>query len=339
MMQVERFSGDPAAWDSFAESQRGYTHYHRYGWRTVMESVFGHTGIYLVARRDDKTIAGVLPLIRLRSALFGHQLCSMPFLNYGGALGDDDAVRALTTAALDEARRQRIDVVELRSRVPLPIDLPVSTHKITATLELSPGHPELFWKALPSSVRNQVRKPQKAGVEMRFGADQIIPFFHVFARNMRDLGTPTHTVALFEAIARTFPQDVIFGCGYVDGVAVAGGCAIVWGSEIEMVWGSTLREYNRSHAPNMLLYWSFMELACQRGLRVFNFGRCTAGSSTHRFKRQWGARDEPLYWYGPHVAQLADEGAAEKWGPRVWRHLPLPVANRIGPLVRRGISA
>src|SRR5690606_39786963 len=58
---------------------------------------------------------------------------------------------------------------------------------------------------------------------------------------------------------------------------------------------SSLREYNWK-APNMLLYWSFREELSRRGVGVFNCGRCTPGGGTHRFKLQWGGRDEPLCW-------------------------------------------
>jgi serine/alanine adding enzyme len=338
-IRVEAFSGSADEWDRFAEQQDGYTHYHKLGWRGVMKRAFGHDGVYLAARDTAGSLVGVLPLIRMRSMLFGRQLCSMPFLNYGGPIGSDAAIRALTVAAQAEAEREGTKTLEFRARRQLPIDLPCSTHKITVTIDLSNTGSKDFWKSLPSAVRNQVRKPQKAGVTMRFGADQMKPFFDVFARNMRDLGTPTHPLRLFAEIAKEFPDDAIFGCAYVDGTPVAGGCAIKWGNELEMVWGSALREYNKTHAPNMLMYWSFMERACELGMNVFNFGRCTANEGTHRFKRQWGGQDDQLYWYGPHVNELAHGSTAERLGPKVWKYLPLPIANLIGPYVRRGISA
>src|SRR5258708_7303526 len=75
-------------WDEFVRSQGGWTHFHLIGWRTVIGRVFGHECVYLVARDvTSERIAAVLPLVRVRSLLFGHYLVSMPFLNYGGPLG------------------------------------------------------------------------------------------------------------------------------------------------------------------------------------------------------------------------------------------------------------
>jgi hypothetical protein len=157
---------------------------------------------------------------------------------------------------------------------------------------------------------------------------------------MRDLGTPTQSKRLFHAIARTFGDDVWFGCAYLDGQPIAGGCAFRWGNEIEMTWASSLRAYNKV-SPNMLLYWSFMERAVGAGLRTFNFGRCTPDGGTYRFKKQWGSRDEPLWWYdfsnrGTATTPSPDDGAYA-WGPRVWKKLPTAVATAIGPRIVRYI--
>lgn len=338
---VERFAGPPEAWDRFVRAQRGWTHFHLHGWRDVIERVYGHECIYLVAR-DGEAIAGVLPLVRVRSALFGHYLVSMPFLNYGGPLGSDEAVRALAEEARRLAESGGVKLLELRSRRELPVALEASHRKITVLLDLpGDGDAQRLWKALDAKVRSQVRRPQKEGVTMRFGRDQVAPFFEVFARHMRDLGTPTQPLRLFEAIAAAFPDDAWFGCAYLGETPVACGAGFLWDGEFEMTWASALREHSRI-APNMLVYWSFMERAMAAGARVFNFGRCTPGAGTHRFKRQWGSRDEPLWWYGwtPSAAPAAtpspDDGAWS-WGPRLWRHLPEPVATALGPRIVRYI--
>jgi hypothetical protein len=89
------------------------------------------------------------------------------------------------------------------------------------------------------------------------------------------------------------------------------------------------------------LYWSFLERAVETGVRIFNFGRCTPGGGTHRFKRQWGSRDEQLWWYqvsrDDTAATPSPDDAKYSWGPRLWRKLPLPVATALGPRIVRFI--
>lgn len=339
-MRVEHFSGPSREWDELVRGQTGWSHFHLFAWKQVIERVFHHECIYLGARDEAGQLAGVLPLVRVRSLLFGHYLVSMPFVNYGGPLGSETAVMALVPYAANLARRDGVKLLELRSRVPLPVSLPVSHRKITVLLELPPGDTDALWRRLDAKVRSQVRRPQKEGVRVSFGPEQVEPFFRIFSRHMRDLGTPTQPRRLFETLAEVFPDDVWFGCAYYGGRAVAGGCGFRWGSEFEMTWASALTEYKRI-APNMLLYWSFIDRAIQEGVGTFNFGRCTPGSGTHRFKLQWGARDTPLWWYDlaqtPGAVTPSPNDSAFAWGPRIWKRLPERLANALGPAIVRYI--
>ncbi len=338
-LQIGIYDGDSREWDSFVRGAHGWTHFHLLGWRRVIERVFGHRCVYLAARERDGRLGGVLPLVRLKSALFGHYLVSMPFVNYGGPLGESRVVRGLADHAVGLAQGRRADLLELRSRVELDVGLPVSRRKITVLLEL-PDSPEALWRCFRSKLRSQIRRPEKEGVHIRFGLDQVEPFFAVFSHHMRDLGTPTQPLRLFQTIAEEFPEDVWFGCAYLRDLPVAAGCGLRWGQEFEMSWASSLRKYNRL-APNMLLYWRFIQRAISTGVRIFNFGRCTPGGGTHRFKSQWGGADQPLPWHqhsttGRASTPSPDEGLY-RLGPAIWRRLPLRMANALGPHIVRSI--
>jgi FemAB-related protein (PEP-CTERM system-associated) len=245
----------------------------------------------------------------------------------------------VTAAAVGIANRDRVKLLELRSGIPLPIDLPVSHRKITVVLDLAPT-PEATFKGFEAKLRSQIRRPQKEGVTVQFGAEQVPAFFEVFAHHMRDLGTPTQSRRLFEEIAAEFGDDVWFSCAYLRGRPVAAGCGFRFGSEFEMTWASSLRAFNRE-APNMLVYWSCMERAIAEGLTRFNFGRCSRGSGTHRFKMQWGGREEELWWYGhardAQATTPSPNDGAYSWGPRIWQKLPTPVATLLGPRIVRFI--
>jgi len=337
-LTVERFHDQPAEWDTFVRSQPGWTHFHLFGWRRVFERVFSHECPYLAARDADGRLAGVLPLVRVKSLLFGHFLVSQPFVNYGGPLGSDPAIQSLVAEAVRIAQADGVKLLELRSRGPLPVEMPVSHRKVTVVLDLH-SDPDRTFKGFDSKLRSQIRRPLKEGVLVKFGRDQVGPFFRVFARHMRDLGTPTQPLALFEALAQEFQDDMWIGCAYLGELPVAAGIGFRWGDEFEMTWASSLHSHSRL-APNMLLYWSFMERCSVEHVSLFNFGRTSPGSGTHRFKLQWGSREEPLHWY-QHQAGLAQtpspDDARYAWGPRLWQRLPVPIATALGPRIVRGI--
>ncbi len=336
-LEVRPYVGSGATWDAVGAAQSGWTVFHRWAWKSVMEKALGHECLYWGAYQPDGTLAGILPLVRVRSPLFGHYLVSLPFVNYGGPLGTQDAVGALARAAVDRARLDRVKLLELRSRVALPIELPVSHRKITVCLEL-PDSDEALMKRFPAKLRSQVRRPDKEGVQVRFGPDQVEPFYQVFSAHMHALGTPVMPRRLFAALPEAFGDDVWFGVGYLGDVPIACGAGFRWGDEFEMTWASSLSAYNRISA-NMGVYWAFMRRAIGLGLRVFNFGRCSPGSGTHRFKSQWTAVDEALYWYQWSASGVASTPSPDtgplSWAPRVWSRLPRTVVDTAGPWLSR----
>jgi FemAB-related protein (PEP-CTERM system-associated) len=265
----------------------------------------------------------------------------MPFLNYGGPLGTPEAVRALAAEAVRLGRASGVRLLELRSRVDLGLALPVSRRKITVVLEL-PDTAEALHRSFSAKLRSQIRRPQKDGVEVRTGVDKplVADFHRVFAHHMRDLGTPALPRAFFDAVARRFGIDAWFVVAYLRGRPIAGGAGVCWNGESEIVWASALRSY-ASLAANMLVYWKAMEHAIDAGCRWFNFGRCSPGSGSHRFKQQWGGGDVPLWWYQDSpvgaTATPSPDSAGMRLATSFWRYLPVRLASLLGGRILRGI--
>ena len=81
---------DAKAWDAYALARGVEGHFHAYPWRNVIWKALRHRPHYLIAQRRG-AVTGILPLFDVRSRLFGRSLISVPFLNGGGILADDDA--------------------------------------------------------------------------------------------------------------------------------------------------------------------------------------------------------------------------------------------------------
>lgn len=101
---LDRTAAAEQEWDAFVEAAPHGTFCHLSGWRHVLEKVMRHRTTYLVVRPAGGAISGVLPLVRLRSLIFGQRLVSLPYLNDGGPLGDDAAASMLVDAAVERAR-------------------------------------------------------------------------------------------------------------------------------------------------------------------------------------------------------------------------------------------
>jgi FemAB-related protein (PEP-CTERM system-associated) len=324
-------------WDAFVARDPGATFCHLGAWHAIMTDVLRNECLYLAALDSTGEWEGVLPLVRVRAPLLGHYLVSMPFLNAGGPIGTLPARLALADAAVAEGKRSGADLVELRARAAVPGAMRLSQRKITVALPL-PGTADALWDSFSSKLKSQIRRPQKAGFEARFGLEQREAFYHVFARTMRALGTPVLPADLFESIAVRLADHVVFGVVYSASEPVAAGCGFMWRDSFELTWAAALREHSAA-APNMLLYWSFMSHLIGRGVHTFDFGRCTPGGGTHRFKQQWGGGDVALPWAQWTSRNVAAPPTPDRPVFRVaaacWRRLPLALTNTIGPIIAR----
>lgn len=362
-------SEDRKGWDDYAVSHPDSTHSHLSGWKEVIEGTYRHSGHYLLAEEHSQ-IVGILPLIHMRTPFLGSLLCSMPFLNYGGILSDSPvSAEALLQEAVNIASRLGAHRIELRQPVPLscqgsrlPVPMTERAHKVRMVLPLS-GPAEAFHGLLKSKLKSQIRRPLKEGMTVKIGGAELADdFYAVFARNMRDLGSPVHSAKLFRQIFRHLDEGprapaepsaeagserspraqcarVRIGVVYHRDGPVAVGLIVAFKQTVEIPWASSLRDYNR-FSPNMLLYWSLIEYAIKIGCRQFDFGRSTPEEGTYRFKEQWGAAPKPLHWYVIGARQNADRILSDNdskmrgWAASLWSRLPLSAANRIGPWIR-----
>ncbi len=331
---------DARAWNDLVARSAGGTAFHRVEWLQVMAQTLGHTALALEARDSTGALCAVLPLVRVQSRLFGSYLVAVPFASYGGPVGDPTGVEALAIHAIAEARHRRIALLELRARTPLastPDRFIVSNRKLTVTLSLEGGAAEVF-KRFSAKLRSQVRRSEKDGVTVRVSPQQPAEFHRVYAEHMRDLGTPALPRRFFESLAARYGDDMVFAIASLNGVPIACGAGFRYGEEFEITWASALRAYNKL-SPNMAMYWQLMAHLAETGVRTFNFGRCTEGSGTHKFKRQWGGEDEVLHWYQWRAAGAPEAtpaaGGRFSLAQAVWTRLPLPVANVVGPRLAR----
>jgi FemAB-related protein (PEP-CTERM system-associated) len=331
---------DQVEWDDFVDASADAEAYHPYRWRSVYERVFGHRCLYLIARDKGGAVTGVLPLVQLKSVLFGNFLVSLPCFNYAGSLASDETVRgALIEAAAAAAKDAGAGHVELRHRARVSLNLPYRDDKVSMLLDL-PDSSEALWNGFSSKLRAQVRRPGKEGATSEDGGVELLDeFYAVFSRNMRDLGTPVYPKQLFSEILETFPEQSRVFVVKLDGKSCAAGFTFGFRGCLEIPCASALREFNRV-SVNMLLYWSVLQHAISAGYKQFDFGRSTVDAGTYRFKKQWGARPEQLRWHyslpsGAALPALNPQNPKFRLATRLWQKLPVSVANILGPRIVR----
>ena len=330
---------DAGQWASFAGRMATCSHHMRWDWKQVMEDGFRWPTYYLMAEEGGE-IVGLLPLVWQKSFLFGSFLTSLPFLSGGGILASSKAAEdALLKEAIALAGRLGARHLELRFRNDPRLGLPTKTNKVALTRAIGPDSEEML-RNLPHKVRSDVRKAMQSGFTAELlGEEALDDFYRIFAINMRELGTPVYSKRFFQEILKAFPSVTHICLVRLGGKTVAASFLMGYREVIEAGWSASLYEYLRLK-PNMFLYWSTFCLAGRKGYRVFDFGRSSVGSGTHRFKLQWGSQEVPLYWAywlpeGTASPELNPQNPRYRVAIKVWSRLPVGVTKILGPRVAR----
>lgn len=325
-----------SAWTTYVAQHPAANLYHLLGWRDVIVKSFGHNCIYFIAELDS-SIVGILPVVQLNSKLFGNFLVSQAFFNYGGALGDSEAIEdKLMKAAASEAASLGCSHVEFRDDFQRAA-MPFRSDKVSMMLSL-PDTSEKLWSEIGSKLRAQIKRPQKENCSCKIGGVEMLDdFYHVFAINMRDLGTPVYGKQFFRNILEEFDTTSNLVVIYWQAKPVASAFLVGDRGVLEIPWASSLRSANHL-GVNMLLYWKVLEFAITKNYQWFDFGRSTVDAGTYKFKRQWGAKPRQLYWHywlegGGDLPKLNPTNPKFKIVIEIWKRLPIFVTKILGPML------
>ena len=328
-------------WDAFVAEARGATFFHRAGWKAVIESAFGHTCYFFYAQRRGN-IVGVLPLVHIKTLLFGNRLISTGFTVSGGPVAvDDEAYAALDSQA--DALAEELDVDYLEYRGPTP-QHPHWAHNaglyVNFSRPIGPD-PDKDMLAIPRKQRAMVRKGIKAGLTSVID-DDVERLHDVYAVSVRNLGTPVFAKAYFQAIKESFGADIDIVTIEHQGRAVASVMNFYFRDQVLPYYGGGT-EVARNLAANDFMYWEVMRRAVKRGCRLFDFGRSKIGTGAFAFKKNWGFEPTPLT-YQFKLRKIDALPEVNPLNPKyrlfiaAWKRLPIGLAKLIGPHIVRNLG-
>jgi FemAB-related protein (PEP-CTERM system-associated) len=331
---------DRERWDSFVRGCPDATFFHLSGWEAIMKDVFRHRTWYLFAERGARIVA-VLPLVEIKSKLFGHALTSLPFCAYGGIAGAADAVTELEVHAESIARDLGVAHLEFRNLVARHTDWPRQDLYVTFRKKLYADE-KANLEAIPRKQRAMVRKGIGHGLRSELDAD-VRRFFALYSDNMRRHGTPALPERYFAALRQRFGDSCeVLTVVDAGGRPVSSVLAFYFRDEVLPYYaGDDVAA--RQLAANDFKYWELMRRACARGYTLFDYGRSKVGTGPWSFKKNWGFEPQPLsYEYRLYRREEVPQNNPLNPKYRVmialWRRLPLPIANLLGPPIARQLG-
>lgn len=334
-----------AAWGAFVDHAPQATFFHDWRWSDIVQEAHGHAPLRLAAMRGDEVV-GILPLTEVKSPFFGRSLISTGFTVGGGVAAlDDQAAHALAEAAIEAGRARKVSYVELRSERALFSDWRSKEQTYASFIKTMPFDEDARLAAIPRKRRAEVRKAIKLEAEgrLRIRFENDVSVFHdIYARSVRNLGTPVFSRRYVALLTEAFGDAAEIAIVEGDGAPVAALMSFYFRDRVMPYYVGAIDGARPLRAFDYL-YWKVMARAGDRGAPVFDFGRSKIGTPHFDYKKLWGFEATPLaYQYAlinaKEVPDVNPNNAKFALVSSAWKRLPLPIANRLGPILARNLA-
>jgi FemAB-related protein (PEP-CTERM system-associated) len=345
MLRIKHLDQADAAtasrWDMFVDHCSEATFFHGSAWQKIITDVFRHNAYFLYAE-DEIGIRGILPLAHVKSRLFGNALVALPFAVYGGiAAVDGEAVAMLEDAAQELASSLGVDHLEFRNLLPRHPEWPTQDLYVTFRKPILPELEDNML-AIPRKQRAMVRKGIKNGLISTVDRNTD-RFFALYADNVHRHGTPAMPKKYFDTLLQVFGKNCeVLTVSEPDGRPLSSVLSFYFRDEILPYYAGD-DESARHLAANDFKYWELMRRACERGIKVFDYGRSKRGTGSFAFKKNWGFEPQSLHYEyclykGEAIPQNNPNNPKYKFFIAAWRRMPISVANRLGPYIVRNLG-
>ncbi|PCI46156.1 MAG: peptidoglycan bridge formation protein FemAB [Alphaproteobacteria bacterium] len=335
--------GDCAGWDNYVENHPEATVYHLSAWGRAVSCSMGHECYYMVVE-DQGSICGLIPLIHIKSRLFGNSLISVAFATGGGPLFDHrEALAALDAECRALRESLAVDYLESRNREEIHDNWPSKKETYSVFRKILSPDNEKNLLAIPRKQRAMVRKGIKFG--LKAVVDELPDrLFSMYSTSLRNLGSPVFPQKLFYCLKQEYGENCeILTIETDHGKAISSVMTFYFRDEVVPYYGGGNFEARR-FAANDFMYWSLMERAvAQRDCRIFDFGRSKNGTGAFSFKKNWGFEPRALNYEfilkdGTQMPDINPLNPKYQLMIKLWKKLPLPIANFVGPLISRSLG-
>lgn len=337
----ELAEADFPRWDDYVASCPDATFFHKAGWKHVIERSFGQKTHFLFAKKNGQ-VSGLVPLAHYKSRLFGNGLISNGCCMGGGPIADDDdGYDALDSSAISMMGKLNADFIEYRRPIRRHDDW-ASRDDLYVTFERkSESTEDKNLKQIPRKQRAVVRKAIDAGLVAEIDKN-IDRFYPLYAKTVHRLGTPVFSKSYFRNLLSEFSGECDILTVSHKGKPVSSVLSFYFRDRV-MPYYAGADDSARALGASDFMYWRLMRHGVERGYTMFDFGRSKVGSGPYSFKKNWGFEPIPVV----HEYRLARGGGLPEINPRnpkyrlfiaMWKKLPLPVANLVGPHIVRNIG-
>lgn len=291
--------------------------------------------IFCVAT-DNNEIKTILPVVAIKSKVFGNKIISSGYIEYGGFAGDPRGVPKIIEY-LDQIYGRENNYLEIRGSINDPeefeeilsqnekikqinlykrfvLDLKpkhlekesesqISMSSIFKTVTFSSGSvPAVKWfrSNTQKSKRKAIKKAERSNVKVKdVPISDLDALYNLYCRNMRLFGSPPYSKRYFSTFYKYLVSN---GMGkvlgsYLDGELISVLLGFCYRDRVHILIAVSESEKSE-YRSNDAVHSEFIEWAIEHNYKYFDFGRVREESGQFEYKQKWGPEllDLPSYF-------------------------------------------
>lgn len=330
-------------WDDLVLSTERYSFFHSCAWARVLSESYGYKPLYFTI--FDKTrLAGLIPLMELKSILTGLRGVSLPFSDYCEPMANDrNHFKALFNYIIDYGKKFGWKSIELRGGEKFFRNTFPSSYFYGHTLDLTQDEDKLL-SGFRHSTRGNIKKSISGGVIVKISKsrDSVKEFYRLHCTTRRRHGLPPQPFRFFESLYShviSKQQGIVVLASYNEKV-IAGGVFFHFGEKAIFkyaAWDSAYRHLR----PNNLVTWEAIKWYSESEYAAFCLGRTEPeNKGLLQFKDGWTTKSRVKYYkYDLLKATFKSQGPiASQFSNIICRRLPIPALKIIGLLLYKHIG-
>lgn len=331
---IKRVDDNKEQWNEFV-SDKGKV-FHSWEWKKVLENTWGYKPEYTTYEKDGKIVA-CFPLFIVNSPFLGKRAMSLPTSDFGGPLGNKVGCDKLIDDQLNRCKENGVKFLEIKGYKPVK-NFQLGNSYINFILRLSDGFENIWKKSFDRKNRNQIRKAERSGVEVKEGYEDkdINNFYQIYLTNMKILGTPPHPLKFYQNMKNEFKDDFKLFISYHEGREISAGVFLNFSGSLYYWAGVSIYDFRNLNPQNLLLS-RIIEWGCKNEIKKIEFGR-TSRKGVYNFKKSFGGVESEFiyqYKYFNKKSKIDKQGGKNRFS-EIWKkYVPNIIAEKLGPIIRK----
>ena len=325
---------DKEKWDDFILKNKG-TIFQLFKWKNIIEKTTSYKPYYFYLEENNEIMA-VLPAFLIKNIFFGNKLISVPYGDEAGPLGDATSVNII----LDELIKNNLnlDQIEIHRLDLENKNFIKSWNYYTFLINLNKSEQEILI-GFDKKLRNIIKKTEKENltIEEIASLKQLKIFYSIYQKNMHELGTPPLSFKFFKNLfIELYPNNLKAYLIKYNHIYIAGSIFLIDNETARWLHGVSHPKFKDLNSITLMI-WNFIKTHNTK-LETLDLGSTRENSGNFDFKKKFSNNLKDRNWkylfFNKKI--IIDPRTEElKTYIKVWKHIPTPICNLIGPLIRK----